>query len=43
LATAVADDPDIFAGCESIRSAVKKLNESDETLASQLAQYAEPF
>ena len=30
LATAVADDPDIFAGCESIRSAVKKLNESDD-------------
>jgi hypothetical protein len=26
LATAVAGDPDIFAGCESIRSAVVKLN-----------------
>ena len=30
LATAVAEDPDIFADCESIRSAVKKLNESDD-------------
>jgi hypothetical protein len=30
LATAVAEDPDIFAGCESIRSAVVKMQEPDD-------------
>jgi hypothetical protein len=30
LATAVAEKPDIFAGCESIRSAVAKLHEPDD-------------
>jgi hypothetical protein len=30
LALAVAENPDIFADCESIRSAVKKLNDDDE-------------
>ena len=30
LASAVAEDPDIFADCESIRDAVKKCNESDD-------------
>jgi hypothetical protein len=30
LASAVAEDADIFADCESIRDAVKKLNESDD-------------
>ena len=30
LASAVAEDADIFADCESIRDAVKKLNEGDD-------------
>src|SRR5215469_16065641 len=30
LASAVTENPDIFAGCESIRSAVKKLQRSDD-------------
>jgi hypothetical protein len=30
LASAIADDPDIFADCDSIRSAVEKLNGSDD-------------
>jgi hypothetical protein len=30
LATAIAEDPDIFAGCESIRSAVRKMHEGDD-------------